>query len=144
MTAPSAVAALEAACFTLCRVLQAIPAHCQHQLISLPVQVPGEQHVVTGTVIRDNCDDGAWPPVFTVRLPDARTVDVTHAQFTAIGRRHSAQATSAGTSHTWNSSQPPDALPSVPQSLPGAPSARALCTLHGAVTLKLQRRVNGC
>ena len=84
------------------------------------LQVPGEQHVVTATVIRDNADDGTWPPVFTVRLPDTHTVDVTHAHFTAVGLPPGARGGAGGRAPAHPIAQPPDALPSVAPSLPGA------------------------
>jgi hypothetical protein len=83
------------------------------------LQAPGEGRTVTATVICDTSDD-AWPPVFTVRLPDARTLDVPHTAFTAVGlpprQRQQQQSGWQGAA-----ASAPDALPSVAPTLPGAP-----------------------
>ena len=80
--------------------------------------------VVSGTVLRDSADD-EWPPVYTVRLPDATTIDVCHGAFTAVsvppglapGPREPRSPIAA----------PPGAMPSVAATLPGALFCSVLC-----------------
>jgi hypothetical protein len=84
--------------------------------------------IIGATVLRDTADT-EWPPVFTVRLPDTRTMTVGHKVFTAISV---AGAGLSGASHPQKSPIVPSAsaMPPVPAALPGASaSSRARSTL---------------
>lgn len=75
---------------------------------------PGD--IVGAMVLRDTAET-EWPPVYTVRLPDTRTVAVRHKQFTAISVAGPGQG---GLQPQRSPVAPPaGAMPHVPAVLPG-------------------------
>ena len=76
--------------------------------------------MVTATVLRDTADT-EWPPVYTVRLPDATTLAIGHARFMAV----SAPPGATAGPRVAASPLPPPEMPPVAATLPGPPPSHA-------------------